>query len=243
MKALGLTFFMIPFVFGNPNNFKPEIIQNQKIVLELFTSQGCSSCPPADKLLKQVKSDDVIVLSYHVDYWNYIGWKDPFSKKSYSKKQEAYAYKFDNSTLYTPQVVINGKEHFVGSNKTLMNQKISAYSKVKSSHKVSVLNLKKSDDYVNFDYKIEGDVTNKNLRIALVINERITKVKRGENSNRTLINNNIVINEQVFEIKDNSGKGEIQIPTIANKTDDLSVVIILQNEQLDIFTADQKTLK
>ena len=104
------SFFLQPIKL---EDFKPIV------VLELFTSQGCSSCPPADALLNEVKykysNNQVIALSYHVDYWNYIGWKDPFSKKEFSDKQRAYSSKFYSNSIYTPQIVVNGKEHFVGS--------------------------------------------------------------------------------------------------------------------------------
>ena len=90
-------------------------IQNGVNVVELFTSQGCSSCPPADALLAQIKDDtNVIALSYHVDYWNYLGWKDPYSNKAYSAYQRSYAKEL-NSGVYTPQMVVNGSKEFVGS--------------------------------------------------------------------------------------------------------------------------------
>jgi hypothetical protein len=82
------------------------------VVLELFTSQGCSNCPSADLSLQKVKKEDkngVFTLSYHVGYWNYIGWKDPFSKAIYAEKQRKYNVKFRNNSNYTPQVVVNGK--------------------------------------------------------------------------------------------------------------------------------------
>ena len=81
---------------------------DQVILLELFTSQGCSSCPSADRLLDKTLANhkNVIGLSYHVDYWNYIGWKDPFSSKVYSNYQRAYGSKFRSSSIYTPQLAV-----------------------------------------------------------------------------------------------------------------------------------------
>lgn len=243
MKPTVLTLFILTFLLGIKFQPKSEIVlEKNPVVLELFTSQGCSSCPLADNLLKEVKSDDVIALSYHVDYWNYIGWKDPFSKKEFTNKQREYGSKFYSSTIYTPQLVVNGREHFVGSDASKLEKKISQYSKVTAESNLKILNTKSEDGIVNFDYQIEGLKENDNLRVILVINERITSVKRGENRNRTLINNNIVVAEQKFKTIKASGKGSIIIPEIVIDSDELSLVLILENEGLDINAATQTSL-
>src|SRR4051794_3258997 len=87
---------------ADAKNTKP---QKAKALIELFTSEGCSSCPPADKLLSNVKaSGEAIVLSYHVDYWNYLGWKDSFSQAAFSDRQKQYAQQFSLESVYTPQM-------------------------------------------------------------------------------------------------------------------------------------------
>jgi hypothetical protein len=90
------------------------------VVVELFTSQGCSSCPPADRLLSRLKRDPrlagaVIPLAFHVDYWNHLGWSDPFSSAYWSRRQEGYAQAFRSNRIYTPQLVVNGRTECVGS--------------------------------------------------------------------------------------------------------------------------------
>ena len=94
------------------------------VLVELFTSEGCSSCPPADELLRQVQSSRshsqgqlIIGLSEHVTYWNQLGWKDPFSAEEFTVRQNEYSNRFHTEGPYTPQMVVNGREQFVGSDR------------------------------------------------------------------------------------------------------------------------------
>jgi hypothetical protein len=90
--------------------------QSQPVVVELFTSQGCSSCPPADKFLHELAArDDVIALALHVDYWDYIGWKDKFASPRNTDRQKAYAVAGGRRSVYTPQMIIDGGDHVVGN--------------------------------------------------------------------------------------------------------------------------------
>jgi len=215
------------------------------VVLELFTSQGCSSCPSADRLLKRAKDEnqkEVYALSYHVDYWNYIGWKDPFSKSEYARKQREYNIKFLNNSNYTPQMVVNGKEHFVGSNSTKLDASIDIYRQIKSSNQIVLQKTTLLEDEISFDYTIQGRVKNKKLRALLVINERSTKVKRGENSNRTLINSNIVIQEKSIDIEASSGSSILRVPKIVKSSDTIALILLVENLNYDITAAAKQTL-
>jgi hypothetical protein len=211
------------------------------VVLELFTSQGCSSCPSADVLLNKVQKEyleaNVFTLSYHVDYWDYIGWKDPFSQQKFTEKQRLYARKFRDNRIYTPAVIVNGKEHFVGSNRSKMYAKIKEYQKKKSNHDISLGAIKQSTNSVQFEYTINGELSNTKARIVLAIQERTTEVKRGENARRTLKNNNIVVAENYLTEVNKTGNYTIEIPKIVNKSDQLTVLLILENENLDILSA------
>lgn len=239
MQKVLLTFIV---VFGLNIN---SISSQSHVVLELYTSQGCSSCPAADDLLRTVKTSydkNVIPLSYHVDYWNYIGWKDPFSNALFTEKQKLYNQKFNSSTIYTPQVVINGAEHFVGSNQSVLTTKIAKYSKKKALHTVQILNLEKSENAISLNYSLKGELIGKRLRFALVIEDRITNVKRGENRDRILKNANIVVAEHYAQNLQAKGTFEIEIPNIVQTKDKLRVVAILENEDFDILSASQLVL-
>lgn len=235
MKQLLVVLIYLPF-FG----FTQTTEKNEKpIVLELFTSQGCSSCPPADKLLSKIDNEtldeDVIVLSYHVDYWNYIGWKDPYSDSLYTNRQRLYNQKLVSSS-YTPQLIVNGNSHFVGSNESKLRRVL----KLKNQFK-TVLNLKVSDinvlknDLVKFNFQLEETPNHLSLKALLVLKEKITSVTRGENRNRTLKNSNIVVNMTSQRINSASGKASIKIPEVVNKEDKLYLVVLIQNSDLDII--------
>ena len=245
MHKLLLTLFMIGLTSPaktppNKDTFDPVV------VLELFTSQGCSSCPPADELLDQVKqsyaSDNVVVLSYHVDYWNYIGWKDPFSKLEFTNRQRAYGQKFSSSSIYTPQVVVNGMEHFVGSRSREMNTKIKSYLKRPARHNVALHEVKRNHNTVQFKYDVTGGIEDTNIRFALVIEHRETYVSRGENRKRTLNNSNIVISENLYRLEAASGHTSIEIPKIVKSEDALRLIVITQTKDLSITGADQVKL-
>ncbi|TMU56165.1 DUF1223 domain-containing protein [Flagellimonas algicola] len=216
------------------------------VVLELFTSQGCSSCPPADRLLDKVKSqfpDKVFALSYHVDYWNYIGWNDPFSKSGYSKKQGEYNIKFKNRSNYTPQLVVNGMEHFVGSNSSKLYASINTYSQENPANKIQLNNVQKASSEIKFDYTLTGNLEGRKIRIILVLDERTTQVKRGENRNRSLKNSNIVVAEKYLMFPEKNGSAHIPIPSIVSANDKIMLMALVETENLDIVGATKKALR
>ena len=217
------------------------------VLFQLFTSQGCSSCPPADRLLEQVKKEtqnpNVIVMSYHVDYWNKLGWKDPFSKRKYTELQYKYARKFNSSSVYTPQLVVNGNDHFTGSNKSKLKRSLKQYASKKVTNSIIISNINKQKRIVNIDYEINSELTNKIISFALVLDEETTFVKRGENTNRTIKNSNIVINQISFPVNTkNKGNTSINIPLQFNINDNYRIISYTQNSNLEITGATQKTI-
>jgi len=148
-------------------------------VVELFTSEGCSSCPPADRLLAEVaKSPGVYALEFHVDYWNSLGWRDPYSAAAYSDRQRAYA---GEDQVYTPQMIVNGTNAFVGSNRERADAAIAAGLAARPR---VILAVQLDGDRLT--YHVSKAPANARLCVAIVDPHRTTKVPRGENAGRTL---------------------------------------------------------
>lgn len=105
--------------------------QDNPVVVELYTSQGCSSCPPADEYFHKslAHRDDLIALSLHVDYWDYLGWKDHLASPEYSKRQRNYARAAGHRSVYTPQMIIGGVDHVVGNHPSEVKDKIADHKK------------------------------------------------------------------------------------------------------------------
>jgi len=164
--------------------------QDRPVLVELFTSEGCSSCPPADALLEQfdrtqpVRGTDIIVLSEHVDYWNRIGWVDPFSSPAFSARQEEYARRFGTEGPYTPQMVVDGSEQFVGSDRRAAEAAIRARAaKPRASVRISAGD---GSAIVEVDPLPGGAARKAGVYVAWAAEEASSDVARGENKGRRL---------------------------------------------------------
>jgi hypothetical protein len=158
------------------------------VLLELFTSEGCSSCPPADRLLEKLDKEqsiagaEVIVLSDHVDYWNHLGWADPFSSALYSERQRDYASRLDGQT-YTPELVVDGVKGFVGSDQREAEQAIREASRHgKAPVQVSA---QRADKKARVTIHVDGSGGG-TLYLALAHDTMKSQVLRGENGGRNL---------------------------------------------------------
>jgi len=194
-------------------------------VIELFTSEGCSSCPPADKLLETIDKEyagkNVLVLSYHVDYWNKLGWKDKFSNAENTARQNYYANHFRLNSIYTPQAVVNGTIEFVGSDRNKMTNTIEQSKKI---NKTITLSASVDNNKVMVDYKVNDQSGGESMLIALVQKQATTEVKRGENGGRKLHHINIV---REFQLVKNKSNIEFELPGEKNN---FFIVALLQNE-------------
>lgn len=190
----------------------PKVEGKGFAVLELFTSEGCSSCPPADELLgriqKEIHDQPVYILAYHVDYWNSLGWKDVFSNADYSRRQKQYG-SWLQAQVYTPQLVINGKSEFVGSDETAIRNAITNELTTKP---IATLALQTHQDgeKLHVQYQSSGATPGSQLLITVVQKEAHSNVERGENAGRSLVHAQIVRKLQA-ESLNAAGTGTITV--------------------------------
>ncbi|WFS00503.1 DUF1223 domain-containing protein [Rhizobium tumorigenes] len=155
-----------------------------KGVVELFTSQGCASCPPADAALKQlIEQGNVVALAYHVDYWNYLGWNDTMSSKDNTARQYAYARTLGRSSVYTPQAVLNGRDHLNGADLGAINVKLDDLSRAGQGLTVPVSAAMKGDE---LEIDIAAGMGRANVVIAYFDREQRVDVTKGENTGQQI---------------------------------------------------------
>jgi hypothetical protein len=162
------------------------------ILVELFTSEGCSSCPPADALLREVdgkRADSgqlIVGVSEHVTYWNHLGWSDPFSNDAYTERQNAYGERFRLDSVYTPQIVINGEDQIVGSDsRSLLDAVQKKWTSPLSLH---ISSTHVNDKVLTVGFSLSGSVPSRGVDIFAIVADDMDKsnVARGENSGHTL---------------------------------------------------------
>jgi len=173
------------------------LAEGDPVVVELFTSQGCSSCPPADRIMHDLaQRDDVIGLALHVDYWDYIGWKDEYADPDHTQRQRAYAREGGRTMIYTPQMVINGQQDVVGAKARELDQIINAHLTAAPEAEVDAA---RSGNTVNVTVTpVElpaGDVYD--IRIVQYSPMRHASIRRGELAGHDLDYANVVENWQV----------------------------------------------
>ncbi len=237
-KIISILIFLLPvfilvFCSGsvsvdNHKN-KTTTTSNNIVVLELFTSQGCSSCPPADRLLATYANrEDIAALSFHVDYWNKLGWKDPFSDQLFTERQGNYASS-SGSSVYTPQIIINGEKEMVGSEENKIKATIKQFQKQQTASQIIISEIKTGDNKISVTYSVKGKLNNSVVNIALVQNKITTSIKAGENHGVTLTNYNVVRNFKTMS-SIAAEKNETTIDMISGiDKKDCSIILYLQD--------------
>ncbi|MGB7243127.1 MAG: DUF1223 domain-containing protein [Sulfitobacter sp.] len=202
----------------------PLSAENAPVVVELFTSQGCSSCPPADKLLHELADrSDVIALALHVDYWDYIGWQDEFAEPANADRQRAYANLAGRRSIYTPEMVINGQTDIVGARPMQLSKAIAEHKARPSTVKLMV--ERQGDDITIKAMALrpaDGPMTVRMLRYTPLSETRIT---RGENSGHTYHYANVTRDWQELAQWD----GTSTLKLTANAPGDAPVVVLIQS--------------
>ncbi|MBY0111305.1 MAG: DUF1223 domain-containing protein [Phycisphaerales bacterium] len=219
-------------------------------VVELFTSEGCSSCPPADALLTKLIKEheaagDLISLSFHVDYWDRLGWKDPWSTAAATARQQQYANRL-GSSLYTPQMVLNGNDEFVGSDAERARARIAAALKSTPRWTLAVevaSGTKENEIAVHATPERMGGASKSSDKapdvvVAIVERGLTSSVRRGENAGRTLSHDNVVRASKVFAANAKEPR-VLELPQDL-KRENASVVVLAQEASGVIVAA--KTL-
>ncbi|MEP1094990.1 MAG: DUF1223 domain-containing protein [Cyclobacteriaceae bacterium] len=204
------------------------------VLVELFTSEGCSSCPPADVLLSSIVDEnfedvEVIGMSFHVDYWDYIGWKDPYADQKYTQRQRTYARKFHSNQVYTPQMIVNGKYEFVGSDRSKWN---SVFSKANVGEPAYSIRLEKMEvDNHELVIKVSSGSNSRVVLNAAIVERGLSqKVTRGENNGRKLSHDNVVRSFKGRQFDGQENEIRLTVPgdlTISNA----SLILYVQDEK------------
>jgi hypothetical protein len=211
----------------------------QPVLVELFTSEGCSDCPPADALLARLDSTQfipgakAIVLSEHVIYWNHLGWRDPFSFEAMSERQSHYSTQFSLDEVYTPQMVVDGARQFVGSDVAALSRAV-ASAAGKPKLQIAVQNARLADGAIHFSVKGAANAKAV-LVIALAEDATHSDVARGENAGRTL--HHISVVRTLKELDSNSADGrplQLAVPALSGRdkaTGPIRLVVFFADRQ------------
>lgn len=215
MLACGLGLLALPAVAGEPAG-----------VVELFTSQGCSSCPPADAALKKLIDDGkVVALSYHVDYWNYLGWADTLATKDNTARQYAYARMLGRSGVYTPQAILNGRDHINGADLDGINRRLAEMSSKDKGLVVPVNATVRKDEV---DINVGAGNGKANVVVVYFNREQIVDVKKGENSGKKITYWHAVRDVQTIGMWDGKPANFVLPASVLNEGDNGGCAVLLQ---------------
>jgi len=205
-------------------------IAEPRAVIELFTSQGCSSCPPADKIIGELAKDPtVIALSLPIDYWDYLGWKDTLADARFSARQKAYSLMRGDRDVYTPQVVINGSAHVVGSDRAGIERAIGATRRAEGVMSVPV-SMKLSGEQITVSVAASNKApmaTHGEIWICSISRAVPISIGRGENRGRELTYYNVVRNVlKVGDWNGSAGSWTVPLENISREGIDAAAVFV-----------------
>ncbi|MEL6476284.1 MAG: DUF1223 domain-containing protein [Pseudomonadota bacterium] len=168
----------------------PHASAQPVVVVELFTSQGCYSCPPADEVLgKLAEYDDIVALSMHVDYWDYLGWRDTFAQRGFTERQYSYRNSMGERVVYTPQMIIQGVSPVTGSRGMSVKD---AISQVRATPETAVLSIRETGTGLKGTISPQSGAGEATLFMAKYTRSQTVDIARGENGGKTLTYHNVV---------------------------------------------------
>lgn len=201
-------------------------------VVELFTSEGCSSCPPADEAMIRLAREfpeRVYFIGYHVDYWDYIGWKDIYASADFTERQQQYANAFGLKSIYTPQAIVNGETELVGSREGELKKLIQDELTSPATAALSLTTAQPDSAHISVVYKLSAPAKSV-LHIVLVQKMAVSKVKRGENNGRELHHVNIARALKTVNVEGEAGSTiSLAIPPGISRSD-IKVIAFVQEK-------------
>jgi hypothetical protein len=247
--ALVFLLYVQPMTQANAGNGESS---DGAIVVELFTSEGCSSCPPADALLRQIDGKQtqdgrrIIAISEHVTYWNHLGWSDPFSDNIYTQRQDEYGRQFHLDSVYTPQMVINGEEQIVGNYRDGLQRALER-ARERQPITIQIDSIDRLGDSLKIDYSLIGDLPAGSAHLVAVVADDSDRsnVARGENSGRVLTHVSVArfLKRFVATSSTRNQQLQIQLPRPANSSPIQSrrlILFVQVKGQGRILAADEK---
>jgi len=207
---------------------QPAWAEPPRAVVELFTSQGCSSCPPADELLVEFsRQPDIVALSLPVNYWDYLGWKDTLAHVAFTERQKAYAHSRSDRQVFTPQMIVNGKKSSIGSDRAQVEKAIQVTTKGRKTLPVNVV-IDEQNDTVTITVEETPDTTQREAEIWIlpVLRSQTVPIERGENRGKTITYANVVRGlNRVGEWRGGSARFDVPLD-MARKGGDAYVVLL-----------------
>lgn len=230
------------FIFPDRNWLGKPYLDNSEnegfAVVELFTSEGCSSCPPADDLMAKMqeesKGKNIYLLAYHVDYWDSADWKDRFSDSRFTARQQQYSDWMNRTLIYTPQFIVNGVSEFGGDDGRTLYRLVANALMKKPSNTLTV-NVHENGDSLLAGYET-SDIIDSSLLIAIVQKKASSNVKGGENDGDSLEHVQIVKRVEIIKLNAISGNFKLKEPQGFNN-DQWEVVAFVQNNVTGVITA------
>lgn len=209
-----------------------ELRQGPRAVVELFTSQGCSSCPKADAMLAELgERGDIVALAYHVDYWDYVGWEDTFGERAFSDRQRDYAQSWGSSRIFTPQLIVNGAGGVVASKQEAVDAALARAAlpvlvglSCDDDDKLMTITISGGDD------QMEGVVW-----LVTFIDRAEVDIERGENKGRKIAYTQIVTGRQVVGMFRPGSEGQIRLPldeVLTGKANGVAILVQQEREGL-----------
>jgi hypothetical protein len=201
------------------------------VIMELFTSQGCSSCPPADEILGKyaMKNDEhIIPLAFHIDYWDRLGWTDSFSNSKYTRRQQDYAAKLGLESVYTPQLILNGQKELVGSEAGAIATVVNDLLKEQPAVSINISDKVIAGNRITIRYSLDNRVSNSSINAALVERAVSTHIKAGENRGVKLNNYNVVRDFTTTQLPVTAGTITLGLP-MGGIAAEFSIVLFVQD--------------